>query len=217
MIAVLDYGRGNIFSLSRALEHVGASHIVTNDPERLLGADGIVLPGVGAFRDAMHRLSERSLVEAIRLAAEQGVPLLGICLGMQLLFERSTEFGAHEGLGLISGDVDRLPEGAPEGPRMRIPNVGWRALEPRGAHPMTQVLAPRDMVYFVHSYVPYPEDPRDILATSPINGLDAAAMVGRGKVMGCQFHPEKSGPLGLRVLGAFVGETLGRRPARRSA
>ena len=217
MIAVLDYGRGNIFSLSRALEHVGADHVVTCDPDRLMDADGIVLPGVGAFRDAMNRLSERVLDEAIKTAAGRGVPLLGICLGMQLLFERSTEFGEHPGLGLIPGDVDRLPRGAPGAPRVRIPNVGWRKGSPRAPHPMTHALAPKDMVYFVHSYVPYPEDPRDILASLPINGIEAAVMVARGNVVGCQFHPERSGPVGLRILGAFVEATEARRPARRPA
>ncbi len=217
MIAIVNYGRGNIFSLARALEHVGADHFVTEDPERISTASGIVLPGVGAFRDAMDRLRERSLGDAIKLAASRGVPLLGICLGMQILFDRSTEFGDSPGLGLISGTVDRLPKGEAGAPRVRIPNVGWRHVALRKSHPMTADLAPEDMLYFVHSYVPYPEDPRHILAVLPVNGMEAAVMVGQGNVVGCQFHPEKSGPVGLRLLGAFAREVKARQPARRTA
>ena len=160
MIAIVDYGRGNLFSLSRALHHVGAEYEVTADPARILGSTGIVLPGVGAFRDAMARLAERGLVEAIRSAASRGVPLLGICLGMQLLFTRSTEFGEHEGINLIPGTVDRLPEGEAGTPSTRIPNVGWRLVTPRAKHPLSNALGAGEMMYFVHSYIPYPEDPR---------------------------------------------------------
>lgn len=213
MIAIVDYGRGNLFSLSHALQHVGAVHEVTADPARILGADGIVLPGVGAFRDAMGRLSECGLVEAVRSATGRGVPLFGICLGMQLLFARSTEFGEHEGLGLIPGMVDRLPEGEPGTPRTRIPNVGWRLVTPRAKHPLSDNLGAGEMMYFVHSYIPYPEDPRDIFATISFNGIDAAVLVGRGNVWGCQFHPEKSGPAGLRLLEAFVAAVERERPA----
>ena len=213
MIAVVDYGRGNLFSLSHALRHVGAVFEVTADPERILDADGVVLPGVGAFRDAMARLRERGLVEAVRSAAARGAPLLGICLGMQLLFARSAEFGRHQGLGLIAGTVDRLPEGEPGMPGIRIPNVGWRQVAPRAKHPLSDTLGAGEMMYFVHSYIPYPEDPRDIFATISFNGIDAAVLVGRGNVWGCQFHPEKSGPAGLRLLEAFVMAVESDRPA----
>ena len=217
MIAVVDYGRGNLFSLSRALEQVGAAYEVTSDPQRVRRADALVLPGVGAFGDAMRRLDERSLTGAIRQAAARGVPLLGICLGMQLLFDRGTEFGEHAGLGLIPGTVDRLPRPETGAPPMRIPNVGWRPLTPRRPHPLADTFGRGEMVYFVHSYVPYPEDPRDILATLPVNGIEAAVMVGRGTVVGCQFHPEKSGPAGLRLLAAFVREAQGGEALLRSA
>lgn len=217
MIAVVDYGRGNLFSLSRALDHVGAEHAVTSDAERILGASGIVLPGVGAFGDAMGRLAAGGLIDPLRQAAGRGVPLLGICLGMQLLFDRSTEFGDHSGLALLPGTVARLPQGGPRSPRFRIPNVGWRRITPRAPHPLLDALEPGDMFYFVHSHIPYPDDPRHVLATMPINGIEATAMAGQGNIAGCQFHPEKSGPVGLRLFAAFLREVAAGHSSRRSA
>jgi len=217
VIAIVDYGRGNLYSLSRALHQVGAVHEVTADSDKILAASGVVLPGVGAFRDAMARLGERELVAPVRAAAACGTPLLGICLGMQLLFTRSTEFGEHLGLDLIRGTVDRLPRGDAGPSQTRIPNVGWRLVTPRAKHPLSDALGAGEMVYFVHSYIPYPEDPRDIFATIPFNGIEAAVLVGRGNVTGCQFHPEKSGPVGLRILEAFVNAVEQARPARTSA
>lgn len=217
MIVVVDYGRGNLFSLGRALEQVGAVYRVTAEPEAILSAHGIVLPGVGTFRHAMRVLTKLSLVEPIRQAAAQGTAILGICLGMQLLFSRSTEFGDNAGLDINPGVVDLLPEGDGDEGSCRIPNVGWRRIAPRARHPLNDAFVPGDMFYFTHSYVPYPEDSRDVLATMSINGIDAAVLVCRGNVFGCQFHPEKSGPVGLHLLKRYVDLVEGGRNLRQSA
>ena len=220
-IAVIDHGRGNLFSIARALDHIGASYRVTADPAAVAAAEALILPGVGAFRDAMAALTRAGLTEPITRAAEAGTPLLGICLGMQLLFDRSTEFGESDGLGLIPGRVERLPEGDGGREETRIPNVGWRRLEVNGVpgryDPLTAAIAPGAMFYFVHSYVPAPEDPADVLATIPVNGRDAAVMVRRGNVAGCQFHPEKSAAAGLTLLKGFLDWVADGEVLRRSA
>ena len=204
MIAVIDYGRGNLFSLSRALEHVGARHRVTADPEAVATAEGLVLPGVGAFGDAMAALARSDLIDAITDAARRGTPLLGICLGMQLLFRSSSEFGRHFGLDLIPGTVERLPRGRGGREDLRIPNVGWRKPALWRDDPLTAGVTQGQMFYFVHTYVARPDDPETVVATIPVNGLDAAIMVRRGNVVGCQFHPEKSAAPGLGLLKRYV-------------
>ena len=200
MIVIVDYGRGNLFSLSRALDHVNAEHEITTDPVRIAAASKIILPGVGAFGDAMAALRRLDLVKPLKDAAARGVPLLGICLGMQMLVDESEEFGLHDGLRLIPGRVQRLRAGTDT----RIPNVGWRRLAARnGSHLMADW--PDDaMVYFVHSYAALPEDPADIVAFTRINGADVPAIIRRGSVVGYQFHPEKSGTQGLRLLARFL-------------
>ena len=213
VIAIVDTGSGNLFSIARALAHVGASVDVTDDAAAIRHANGIVLPGVGAFADAMAALGHKGLVAPLRAAAAAGTPVLGICLGMQLLFDTSHEFGRCGGLGLIGGAVRKLP--ARDG-GMRIPNVGWRALDQVQPDPLLAGHGADDMFYFVHSYVPFPEDRRAIVATVPINGLAAAVMVRHDDVVGCQFHPEKSGPVGLALLRRYVG-TIGLRKARTRA
>lgn len=203
MIAVVDYGRGNLYSIAQALSHLGEPHEITADPARVAAADRILLPGVGAFGDAMAALTQRGLVEPLRRAAGNGVPLLGICLGMQMLVDESEEFGRHQGLGLIAGAVRRLPEG--EGPDAhRLPNVGWRTLEPRADDGLLAGLPGKAMVYFVHSYAPRLADPAHVAATILFNGEHVPVIIRRGSILGFQFHPEKSGEIGLELIRRFL-------------
>jgi glutamine amidotransferase len=198
-IAVLDYGMGNRRSVQKALEHVGARAEITRDPAALAAADGLVVPGVGAFPAAMESLEELDLVQPIRAAAAEGRPVLGICLGMQLLFERSTELGDTAGLGLIAGEVTRLEAGD-----LRIPHIGWNDVTFTRPSPLTAEL-PRGgaAFYHVHSYAARPTDPADVVATTTY-GETFATIVARGAVMGTQFHPEKSSASGLALLGSFT-------------
>jgi glutamine amidotransferase len=211
VITVVDYGRGNLFSLGQALRHLGVVHTVSSDPTDLDRADRIVFPGVGAFGDAMAGLRARGLVEPLCVAAERGVPILGICVGCQLLLSRGEEFGSHDGLGLIPGTVSRLPAPRDDDPAaIRIPNVGWRRLDVRPGTPVLGALGPDDMMYFVHSYAPRPDEPAHVLATIHVNGGDVPVAVRRGNIVGVQFHPEKSGPAGLRMLGRFLDAAIAR-------
>lgn len=204
MIAVVDYGRGNLFSLGQALRHLGAAFEMTGEVAHILAAERVILPGVGAFGDAMAGLKARGLIAPLREVAERGTPLLGICVGMQMLADESEEFGVHEGLGLIPGTVRRLPEGGEKAGAVRIPNVGWRALRPVPGDPFLGDLGEGAMVYFVHSYAPVPHDPGHVTATIAVNGADIAAVIRRDNVVGYQFHPEKSGPMGLALLERFL-------------
>lgn len=199
-VTIIDYGRGNLFSVGQALRHLGAAHRVSGDPAEIENADRLILPGVGAFGDAMATLQARELCGPIRRAVARGIPFLGICLGMQLLADDSEEFGIHSGLGIISGHVRRLPEG----PETRIPNVGWRALTVAGGDPLLGNLDADAMVYFVHSFAFVADDPADVIATISINGHAVAAAVRRGNAIGYQFHPEKSGPVGLDLIDRFL-------------
>ncbi len=202
MITIIDYGMGNLRSVQKALERVGAQAIITADPAALDTARGVILPGVGAFGDAMVNLRKYEFVEPLLRQAKMGKPLLGICLGMQLLFEESEEMGQHRGLGLLPGRVVRFLEG-----ELKVPHVGWNQLQMRAASPERDVLlADIDdgaYVYFVHSYYVAPENPRDVLAATEY-GLEFAAIVGRGNLFGAQFHPEKSQEVGLRILQNFA-------------
>ncbi len=204
MIAVVDYGRGNLYSLSHALSHIDVEHVVSERPEDIHAAAAIVLPGVGAFADAMDALAARDLVLPLRDAAARGVPLLGICLGMQILAATSEEFGARNGLGIIPGSVRALPEPGRQG-GIRIPNMGWRKLSLCREDSLCHGLSEGVMTYFVHSYGFFSEAD-SIVATSDVNGLAVPAIVRRGHVVGCQFHPEKSGPVGLKMLQNFFAE-----------
>ena len=204
MIAVVDYGRGNLFSIGQALRHLDAPHEIASDPARVACADRIILPGVGAFGDAMAGLGARGLVEPIRDQARRGIPLLGICIGMQMLCDESEEFGRHAGLGLVPGKVRRLPDGGDAAGSIRIPNVGWRRLHHAAGDPLFAGLDGDPTVYFVHSYVPVADDGRDVAATIPINGIDAAAILRRRNILGYQFHAEKSGPVGLALIRRFL-------------
>lgn len=201
MITIVDYGVGNLRSVQKAFEHVGAPAAISSDPAALQAAvwdpaSGIVLPGVGAFGDGMRELKSRGLARPLQRLASSGTPLLGICLGMQLLFERSEEMGEHQGLGLLPGQVLRFPPGA-----LKVPHVGWNQLRLR-PHPLLAGIAGGAYAYFVHSYYALPAEPADVLATTDY-GLEFAAVVGRDRVWGAQFHPEKSQEVGLQLLANF--------------
>ena len=207
-VTVVDYGVGNLYSVRRALETVGAEVTLSADASTIERAPRLVLPGVGAFADGMVGLRERGLVESIRRFAESGRPLLGICLGMQLLASVGEEFGEHEGLGLIRGRVVAIPQLTVDGARQKIPNVGWRALQPTAEVEWSSTVlsgtTPGTSVYLVHSYHLVPYDPAHVLAWSGYGGHRITAAVCSDRIIGCQFHPEKSGPAGLAILSRFV-------------
>jgi glutamine amidotransferase len=205
MVVIVDYGRGNLFSIGQAIRYIGFEPSVTSDAATIERAKYIILPGVGSFGDAMRGLRERKLVEPLLAAADRGIPILGICLGCQLLLSRGEEFGNHHGLGLIPGVVPRLPElrrGDFSG--IRIPNVGWRPLKIRPGARSLRGISTGQMVYFVHSYAPRPEMDVHVRATIAINGEDVPVIVQRDNVLGVQFHPEKSGLVGLAFLAGFL-------------
>ena len=201
MIAIIDYGVGNLFSLSSSLRAVGAEVVVTDDREILKKADRLILPGVGAFADAAAKLRADGLDGFVREQAASGKPLLGICLGMQLLFEKSYEFGEHQGLGLIPGEIVPMQGTIPAD--LKIPQIGWNRLQLKGENPLFQHIQDGDYVYFVHSYYASGCDPYVIATTD--YGIEMTAAAAHGNVYGCQFHPEKSGPVGLKILAAFCG------------
>ena len=200
MIAIIDYGVGNLFSLRSSFAAVGTDAVVTSDPAVIHAADRLILPGVGAFRDAADKLRASGLFDVVREEALSGKPLLGICLGMQMLFDRSLEYGVHEGLGLIPGEIRPIAEVIPSS--LKIPQIGWNALlmngQPSG---VLRDIREGDCVYFVHSYQAVCDD-QYITARTEYGGLLTAA-VRKGNVYGCQFHPEKSGAVGLRILKTF--------------
>ena len=199
MIAIIDYGVGNLFSLQSSLEKVGAETVVTSDKAVIDKADKIILPGVGAFEDAAKKLKETGLDEVVKAQAKKGKPLMGICLGMQMLFERSYEYGCHEGLGLLKGSVVPLQGYIDD--RLKIPHIGWNALHFTRENPLLKYCKEGDCVYFVHSY--YASDCKDSVIATAEYGKEVTAAVADGNVMGCQFHPEKSGEVGIRILRAF--------------
>ena len=202
MIAVIDYGVGNLFSLCSSLQRIGADVTVTADPAVLEKADKLILPGVGAFADAADKLRATGLDSVIKTLAAAGKPIMGICLGMQLLFEKSYEFGEHEGLGLLKGSVIPMEGTLPA--ELKIPHIGWNALRFCGESKLLRHIREGDHVYFVHSFY-VQADTEGVVATAEY-GREVTAMVHRGCVMGCQFHPEKSGQVGLNILRAFCQE-----------
>ena len=200
MIAIIDYGVGNLFSLKSSLAMIGADAVVSGDAGVIRNADRIILPGVGAFGDARQKLADSGLDTVLLEEAKKGKPVMGICLGMQMLFSKSFEYGEHEGLGLIPGEVVPMAGRLPEG--LKVPHIGWNALDIKMAdHPLMKYTKPGDCVYFVHSFYAEGCAPHT-LATSEY-GIDVTAAVARDNVMGCQFHPEKSGTVGLNILRAF--------------
>ena len=199
MIAIVDYGVGNLFSLISSLRCIGAESVVTADEAILRSADKILLPGVGAFEDAARKLRESGLADLLKELAGQGKPLLGICLGMQMLFEKSYEYGEHEGLGLIPGSVKPIRDVIPAD--YKIPHIGWNGLHFRKENPLFKYVKEGDCVYFVHSF--YAADCDDSVVATSEYGAELTAAVARDNVYGCQFHPEKSGNMGLAILKAF--------------
>jgi glutamine amidotransferase len=196
-IAVMDYGMGNRRSVEKALEHIGAKAAITNDHERLRAAAGLVVPGVGAFPKGMQRLRELGLDALLREQVAEGKPVLGICLGMQLAFERSSELGGAEGLGLVPGEVRELAHGA-----LKLPHIGWNEVTLRGRSPLLDGLPASCAFYHVHSFAPIPADGQDVLGVSDY-GEPFVSIVAHGSFYGVQFHPEKSSAAGLRLLANF--------------
>ncbi len=209
-VTVIDYGLGNLLSVEQALRHCGADVVCTSSPELIEAADFLVLPGVGAFGDGMKGLELRGLLEPLLIAARSGKPLLGICLGMQLLFENSSEFGLHAGLGLIPGIVRGIPPlSNKDGSRRRIPHIGWTGIIPPGNRcswdePLLDGLPQGVSMYFVHSFMAHPTEESQLKAISNHDGVEVAAVVSRKNLTGCQFHPEKSGAAGLKLFENFL-------------
>ena len=199
MIAIIDYGVGNLFSLCCSFRSIGADVTVTSDAEVIKKADKCILPGVGAFADAAAKLRESGLDVLIKEQAQQGKPLLGICLGMQLLFEKSYEYGEHAGLGLLRGSIVPMQGVIPS--TLKIPHIGWNSLKIHKEHPIFKYVKDGDFVYFVHSY--YATDCVESLLATSEYGAPITAAVARDNVTGMQFHPEKSGKVGLSILKAF--------------
>jgi glutamine amidotransferase len=205
VIAVVDYGIGNLGSVTKGFRRAGAEVELSGDPDRLRRAAALVLPGDGAFGAAMAEIGGRGLLPVLREAVEKGTPLLGICIGMQLLFEESEEHGRHRGLGVLPGRVRRFEVGLP------VPHMGWNTLRARREHPVLEGVADGSHVYFVHSY--YCDAPEDVVIADSDYGRSFPAIVGRGRVLGMQFHPEKSQAVGLRLAANFVRAIASRRAA----
>lgn len=199
MIAIVDYGVGNLFSLKCSLEAIGAKAVVTGDEEVIKAADKVILPGVGAFEDAAKKLRSSGLADVVISLAKEGKPILGICLGMQLLFEKSYEFGEHQGLGLIKGSIKPIEDVIP--PSYKIPQIGWNALIFKKKSDLFKNIKDGDCVYFVHSF--YAADCDEAVIADCEYGASLTAAVQNKNVYGCQFHPEKSGKVGLDILRAF--------------
>lgn len=202
--AIIDYGVGNLFSLSSSLRHLGVESIITKDATVIRNADRIILPGVGAFGDAMQRLEATGLIPVLNEQVAAGIPLLGICLGMQMLFEGSLEYGAHRGLGYIKGQVCPLAEEQQvTEQQLKVPHMGWNNLRIRKPeHPIMKYTKQDAYVYFVHSF--YAKDCEDAIVADAEYGVTVPATVANSNVCGCQFHPEKSGEVGLEILRAFT-------------
>ncbi|MBZ5750948.1 MULTISPECIES: imidazole glycerol phosphate synthase subunit HisH [Metabacillus] len=201
MIAIIDYGMGNLYSVSKALERMNVDYIVSNEEAVLEKADGYILPGVGAFKDAMAILNESGLTTFIQKIVADGKPLLGICLGMQLLFDESEENGVTKGLSLLSGKVVKIPE-TTNGSTLKVPHMGWNELQIQNQSPLLSEIN-GGYAYFVHSYYVDSEQSDSLLATADY-GVDVPAVVGKGNVYGTQFHPEKSSELGLDILKNYI-------------
>ena len=200
MIAIVDYGVGNLFSLKSSFAAIGEEVVVTGDAQEIKNAEKIILPGVGAFGDAAKKLTETGLAEVVKEEAEKGKPILGICLGMQLLFDKSFEYGEHNGLGLIGGEIRPISDVIPKD--LKIPHIGWNALHFKGEKSkIFKYINDGDFVYFVHSF--YGAKCDESVSATAEYGAELTASVEKGNVYGCQFHPEKSGEVGLKILKAF--------------
>lgn len=204
MIAVIDYGVGNLFSLCSSLKYIGEEAVVSGDADVIKKADRLILPGVGAFADAAKKLSESGIGDVIKSEAASGKPIMGICLGMQLLFDVSYEYGEHKGLGLIGGNVKPIGDVIPN--RLKIPHIGWNALIKKKDHPFLKNVDDGECVYFVHSF--YASDCDESVIATAEYGAELTAAAAYKNVVGCQFHPEKSGDVGMRILKAFAREDI---------
>ena len=200
MVAIIDYGVGNLFSLRSSLREIGAEAVVTSDEKVIAEADRIILPGVGAFEDAARKLRESGMADVVKREAAAGKPMMGICLGMQLMFDVGYEYGVHEGLGLIRGSVRPIADVIPE--NYKIPHIGWNLLKFKKESALFKYIKEDDYVYFVHSYYAAECDESVIAVTE--YGAELTAAVANGNVYGCQFHPEKSGEVGMKILKAFM-------------
>jgi len=207
-VTVVDYGMGNLFSIRRAFEHCGAEIELTRSAYEIIGADRLVLPGVGAFADGMEGLKKLGLIEPIKEFASLGRPVLGICLGMQMLMSASEEFGRHQGLDIFPGVVSPVPPTCPDGRTHKIPHIGWNELTKSDGTvwegTILSDLNEMDSAYFVHSYTAIPDNPSHRLADCSYGGCLVSAVIRSGVVYGCQFHPEKSGNVGLKIVRAFL-------------
>lgn len=208
-ITVIDYGLSNLRSVQNAFARCGVETLLTSSAADVRAAEALVLPGVGAFRDGMAGLERLGLVEIIRQKAVEGTPLLGICLGMQMLFDESEEFGTCPGLGLIPGRVVKIPAEDVNGVPQKVPHISWDPLFPAGGHPdfagtVLEKVTPGQECYFIHSYEAKPAKEADRLADTRYGGRGVCAVAAHGSVVGCQFHPEKSGPVGLSILSQFI-------------
>lgn len=204
-VTIVDYGMGNVFSVASAFEHAGAQVQLSYDPEVIAKADRLILPGVGAFADGMHELSNRNLIPAIHKFVTSDKPMLGICLGMQMLFDSTEEFGIHDGLGIISGKVCKIPEQKIDGSRRKIPHIGWNKISPsKSAEPLLTAIDHEFYCYFVHSFSAIPQSPEILVADCDYDGYKIAALVRKNMVWGCQFHPEKSSDFGIEIIKNFL-------------
>jgi len=210
-VTIIDYGVGNLLSVQRGLEKCGASVTISSDPKVLLSSERVVFPGVGAFPDGMNALNTLNLNSVIKDFVQTGRPLLAICLGMELLFDESTEFSLTSGLALISGRVVPVPSLSPQGEKLKIPHIGWAELETTKTHQnwyktVLSDVRPLESAYFVHSYMAVPKYEENLLSTVSYGGNNLAAVVQKDNITGCQFHPEKSGEVGLRILSRFCND-----------
>ena len=208
-VTVVDYGIGNVYSVCNALSSVGATPALSADPDEIATAERLILPGVGAFSKAMENLRQRGLEEAVSQFIGSGRPMLGLCIGMQILMESSTEFGEYVGLKHIEGGVEKIPTYNNDGDRVKVPHIGWAEVRPIRDFrdgPLSELQCKEDSYfYFVHSFMCKPKNPDHVLATTTYRGLNITAAIGRENIIGLQFHPERSGPAGLRLLSRFSG------------
>jgi imidazole glycerol-phosphate synthase subunit HisH len=207
-VTVVDYGVGNLYSVRGALEHCGIATELSSEPEKIIAADRLLLPGVGSFKGAMEDIVNKSLVEPISKFLESGRPILGICLGMQMLFSNSEEFGLTDGLDLIAGNVSNIPSSGENGIPHRIPHVGWNEIEPHEdrswSNSVLSGIKPGTSFYFAHSFMGVPKTSSDKIAACDYDGIKITAAVQNENIIGCQFHPEKSGEAGLEILKNFI-------------
>lgn len=210
-ITVIDYGLNNLLSVQRALEKCGANVTISSDPKFIVESTKVVFPGIGAYPDGMNALKDLNLDSAIKTYALSGKPLLAICLGMEMLFDQSNEFRVTRGLGLISGDVVPVPGKTVDNKKLKVPHIGWSELEPTASYPkwngtILSDIKAQESAYFVHSYMAVPKLQENLLATVKYGGNQLAAVVIQENIIGCQFHPEKSGEVGLRILKKFCDD-----------